>query len=223
MHMDFRSRPLAIMSLAVAITFTATPDARTRIWNINASGTGDAPTIQAAIDLAVPGDEIVVSPGTYDWVNQGHTGDYGMVYFKTYKTGLILRSSGGPEVTILDARFSGRVMFIQGHNDIVIDGFTLTNGVAPLSYDGGGGLIGHLADPVIRNCIFVNNSAQQGGGLWFGGVSAPVIEDCLFYGNSAYYGGGICLVNSSDRGIIRRCIIRDNYAEARGGGLIAHN
>jgi hypothetical protein len=54
-------------------------------------------------------------------------------------------------------------------------------------------------------------------------VSSPVIEDCIFYDNTAYYGGGICLVNSSDTGTITGCVIRDNYAEARGGGLLSHN
>lgn len=146
-----------------------------------------------------------------------------MIYFETYVGGFTLHGSGGPEVTILDAQYQGRVMFIQAHNDIVVDGFTFINGVAPVNYDAGGGLIGHLASPVIRNCIFTGNSAQQGGAFWFGGVSAPVVENCLFYDNNAYYGGGVMVVNSSTTGTFTDCVIRNNNAENRGGGFMAHN
>ena len=38
---------------------------------VNVEGTGDQPTIQAAIDNAVEGDLIVVGPGRYTWTNQG--------------------------------------------------------------------------------------------------------------------------------------------------------
>jgi hypothetical protein len=212
-----------LLSLIAIFILSLTNISSARTWNVNASGTGDVPTIQAAIDAAGNGDEIVVAPGTYTWASQGHTDDYGMIYFETYVGGFTLRSSGGPEVTILDAQYQGRVMFIQAHNDIVVDGFTFVNGVAPVNYDAGGGLIGHLASPVIRNCIFTGNSAQQGGGFWFGGVSAPVVEDCLFYGNRAYYGGGVFLINSSTTGTFTDCVIRDNEAESRGGGLMVHN
>ncbi len=76
---------------------------------------------------------------------------------------------------------------------------------------------------MIRNCIFTGNSAQQGGGFWFGGVSAPVVEDCLFYDNRAYWGSGVFLINSSTTGTFTDCVIRNNEAESRGGGLMVHN
>jgi len=216
-------RPLQLISITSLLIFSLTPALSSRSWNVNTGGTGDAPTIQAAIDSAGAGDEIVVAPGTYTWSSQGHTGEYGMIFFEAYIGGFTLRSEGGPGVTILDAEYQGRVMFIQGHNDIVIDGFTFVNGVAPIDYNAGGGLIGHLSSPVIRNCVFTGNSANQGGGLWYGGVSAPVIESCIFYDNNAYHGGGICLVNSSTTGTITDCIIRGNTAASRGGGMLAHN
>ena len=222
-----RTNTYVRLLLPILITFlystSAAHGADARTWNVNATGTGDAPTIQAAIDSAGVGDEIVVAPGTYSWSSQGHTEDYGMIYFEVYVSGFTLRSESGPDVTILDAEYQGRIMFIQGHNDIVIDGFTFVNGVAPNNYDAGGGLIGHLSSPVIRNCVFTGNSANQGGGLWYGGVSAPVIENCIFYDNRAYHGGGICLVNSSSAGTITSCVIRGNTATSRGGGILAHN
>ncbi len=223
MRINTTAGALSLISLTSLLVLSLSYASMARTWNVNAAGTGDAPTIQAAIDSSGAGDEILVAPGTYTWSSQGHTDDYGMIFFGRDVSGFTLRSSNGPDVTVLDAQYQGRIMFIQGYNDIVIDGFTFVNGVAPDNYDAGGGLIGHLSSPVIKNCVFTANSAQQGGGLWYGGVSAPVIEDCVFHNNSAYYGGGICLVNSSTTGTLRNCVIRDNIAEDRGGGLLAHN
>ena len=53
-------RCLAIASLSLVAT-----TAESATWNVHEDGSGDAPTIQAAIDLAAPGDEILVHPGTY--------------------------------------------------------------------------------------------------------------------------------------------------------------
>lgn len=212
---------LALGCGALAQACAAT--ALARVWQVNAAGTGDAPTIQAAVDSAGPGDEIVVGPGTYTWTSQGHAGDYGMIFFDRGVGGFVLRGESGPGETILDAEHRGRVMFIMAYNELTIEGFTFRNGKAPIDYDSGGGLIGHLSSPVIRNCVFTGNSAQHGGGLWYGGVSAPLIEDCAFIDNSAEDGGGICLVNSSTAARLVRCVVEGNTAANRGGGVFVYH
>ncbi|MFO7608771.1 MAG: fibronectin type III domain-containing protein, partial [Candidatus Krumholzibacteriia bacterium] len=58
-----------------------------RIWYVNVEGTGDVPTIGAAVAAARVGDTVLVAPGRYTWTNQG-TGDphFGLVYVPAYHT-----------------------------------------------------------------------------------------------------------------------------------------
>ena len=49
---------------AVLLLATASP-AGARIWHVNAMGTGDAPTIPAAVDSTAPGDTIAIACGDY--------------------------------------------------------------------------------------------------------------------------------------------------------------
>lgn len=218
----------------------ASVTAETRTVMVNAEGTGDYPTIEAAINNAVAGDVIMVEPGRYTWENQG-TGDalLGMINVPRDFSDFEVRSVGGPEVTILDAQENGKVMSVTGGSSgtapdfeyagITITGFTFTGGRAmadspnPVEGWSGAGLNLHLTDTVVRNCIFTGNEATEGGGLWVGGQGDALIEDCLFEENKARVGGGILLVNSAPRITVRNCRIQDNEALLAGGGIYAVN
>jgi parallel beta-helix repeat protein len=221
--MNHTSKHRLLIILAAALLITLPGPSESRTWYVTVNGTGDVPTIQAGIDSAVVGDTVLVGPGRYTWTNQGTGTDYGMILFYRDVTGFAVISEAGPELTVLDAEQNGRNVYIMAYNDIVIDGFTITGGRAPISYDGGGGLIGHLSAPTIRNCVFTANYAQQGGGVWYGGVSAPVFENCVFEDNEAELGGGVCLVNSSTYAVFTDCIISHNRASHRGGGMVVYN
>jgi predicted outer membrane repeat protein len=204
-----------------------------RVWTVRADGTGDFPTFQAVIDTATAGDEIVVEPGHYTWENQASGNGHGLIQFERQKTGIWVHSSAGPQSTILDGQGLGRVVFIQGENEITpisltFEGFTIINGVAPpdptAGYAAGGGMAGHLADTIVRNCIFRNNEGRDGGAVWWGGVSAITFEDCVFENNHAAFGGGMLIVNSYLTAVLRRCTFRDNTASYNGGALYCvHN
>ncbi len=212
-----------ILIIVCPLSISPASSSAARTWYVKSDGTGDVPTIQAGIDSAGVGDTVLVAPGRYTWSNQGTGDDYGMILFYRAVTGFMLRSEAGPEHTTLDAEQQGRVIYIMAYNDIVIDGFTVTGGKAPVTYNSGGGLIGHLSAPLIRNCIFIANRAQHGGGVWYGGVSAPTFEHCTFTDNEAELGAGVCLVNSSTNAAFVDCIINFNTASNRGGGVLVYH
>jgi serine protease len=124
-------KTLSAMVVAAAITISGQAEGETYVVP------GDYPTIQAAILAALEGDEVLVLPGIYNeavFLN-GHN--------------IILRSTGGPDVTTIDGTGLGsyglRVLLGEGP-ETLIEGFTLTGS----SY----GLQLSSSSPTIRNCRF---------------------------------------------------------------------
>jgi hypothetical protein len=160
-------------------------------------------TIQAAVDAACDGAEIVVAPGTY---------------FETVNLGgkaITLRSSHGAALTTIDGQGSGPIVVCANGegNDTAFRGFTVTHGGAQ---DGGGMHIYH-SSPRVEHCVFVENVAESGGGMYSGWDSSPVFDHCVFAENVAVFGGGI---NSSwGSPEFDHCDFVGNTAESVGGGI----
>ncbi len=180
----------------------------------------DFSTIQAAIDTAAPCDTIIVAPGTYN-EDINFAGK-----------ALHLRSSAGPDSTIIDAsgRSSSAVTFENGEGSTsVLDGFTITGGTGSIlvGEDGsrGGGLLAFDSSPMIRNCTFVSNSAERGGGAAVIGLSTvkryPLFIDCTFLNNFASEQGGGLYAGAGVHGTLSGCEFSGNESEA-GGGAYFH-
>ena len=77
----------------------------------------DQPTIQAGIDAAVDGDEVVVAPGTYN-ENVDFLGK-----------NITLQSAEGPQVTTIEAILLGPAVRIVGGESqtATLEGFTVTH------------------------------------------------------------------------------------------------
>ncbi len=189
------------------ILFFITSGAMADTWTVDDDGKADFDNIQAAVDAASDGDEIIVMPGTY-------TSSSSYVVNMKGKE-VLLRSQEGPQATIVSGQ-NQRTVFFCGNNEItstIISGFTITQGEG----NQGGGILCLVSSPRVENCHIVNNHAFQGGGIAALGSSSGMGEiiDCVFKNNEAYFGGAVFC----DMGNfwMTDCLVRDNIANITGG------
>jgi len=210
------------VAIPVAVTVRRTGPPRT--ITVGQGGGYDFATIQAAIDAAFEGDEIVVSTGTYV-ENIQFLGD-----------NIILRSSdpsSTPTVaqTIIDGNSNGSVVSFVGAEGTtcILAGFTITHGRAR----SGGGINGNGTLATIRNNLISTNSTwvayppggpipdTAGGGLFHcdGTIENNTISYNSSWGSAGTGGGGLYDCD----GTIRNNTIIGNWAtggsDTEGGGL----
>lgn len=176
-------------------------------WIVLPDGTGDAPTIQAAIDSCPPGGLVVLGPGTH--VGAGNVDlDFG-------GKPLLLRSGLGSDLTTIDCGGSARAFqFVSGEDSLsIVRGLTIENGAA----ESGGGLFVSAASPLIEDCAVRACSAEEGGALYFSLGASPVVRNTVVEGNRAERGGGVWVRASSPH--LADVSILGNASEGDGGGV----
>ncbi len=175
------------------------------------------PTIQAAIDVALDHDVVIVAPGTYTGTGNKNLNFVGKA--------ITVRSSepNDPNIvaaTVIDCANSGRgFRFNNGEEpNSVVSGFTITRGYEDSV---GGGIFCNGTSPTIENCIITGNKAIRGGGIYQ--CNGPIIN-CIIENNKAAgsefgfsEGGGLYNCN----GLISNCVITGNSSIQMGGGLFA--
>jgi len=177
-----------------------------RLWEVP----GDAPTIQAGIDSAMVGDEVIVANGTY------------FEHDIEMKSGIFLASATGQSGCTINAQGLGRVMICSGIDvHATVTGFTFTGGLAAGAYPdylGGGLYCEGVVDMEIRACTFTDNLADYGGGLYCKEASQLIVGACLIYANSSLtMGGGVFCFGGSPT--IEYSTISDNAADSGGDGV----
>ncbi|MBM3288245.1 MAG: hypothetical protein FJY88_12990 [Candidatus Eisenbacteria bacterium] len=156
----------------------------------------DFSQIQAAIDVASPGD-------TVNLVDAIFTGD-GNRDISYRGKGVTVRSlSRNPTACVIDCMGSpdsthrGFDFISEEDASAVLEGVTIRNGYVSGFYgrQGMGAAIRcERSSPTIRNCVFEGNTAAgdggHGGGILCYNGSSPMIVGCVFRGNRADMGGG---------------------------------
>jgi hypothetical protein len=175
-------------------------------------------SLQMALSMAAPGDQIRVADGVYKPTT---TSDRGISFELKQSVQLLGGYAGfggqNPDLrdvdtfqTVLSGEIgSAGTTFDNSYHVVtatsvsstaILDGFTLTGGYANDSNGGSGGNGGGIymfgASPSISNCTITNNRANSlGEGIYIGAnappgvVTAPSFTDCRFINNGARSGG----------------------------------
>jgi hypothetical protein len=185
-----------------------------------------ARAIQDAVDMALAGDEIIVTNGVYA---TGGRPIGTLVNRLALDKPLTVRSVNGPQFTVIRGyQVPGT---ITGNNAVrcayltngaSLAGFTLTNGATHstdntwLGFSGGGAYCEFLKDStaVISNCWIVGNSAPYAGG-----VAGGTLVNCILIGNVATDGAG---GGANAVAALNNCLLKGNHAFTAGGGAYGY-
>ncbi len=170
----------------------------------------DYETIQAAIDVAVTADTIFVGSGQY-MENIDFSG----------KSIAIIGDPESPENVTINGNEAGSVVvFSENEGSSLLEGFTLTNGIA----DFGGGINLNDTSPILRNLIISNNVSREcGGGIACRGNADVTIERVNFVQNSSTARGGGLYSSDGTNIIMTESSLNHNYAVLGGGLYFAAN
>ncbi|MCK4547914.1 MAG: C10 family peptidase [Candidatus Eisenbacteria sp.] len=160
------------------------------IVEVEADGSGDYPTIQAAVDAAGEGKFIVLSDGVFSGEGNRDIDFHGKA--------LTVRSqTGTPSACVIDCEGLGRGFLFQSGEGATsyLEGITIIHAQA----DHGAAVYCDGSSPLIARCIFRDNTAtQSGGGVYCTGASSPWLLQCTFFGNGAEgEGAGVACDNGS--------------------------
>ena len=192
-------------------------------------GSGDFPSIQAAIDSAAPGDVVLLADGVFRGSGNRDIDYEGKVI-------TVASQSGDPSLCVIDCEgteldphrgfhfHSG-----EGLTSMLAD-ITITGGFAHGDYggQGGGGAILCESSPTIARCRIVGNESDLiGGGVACRGPGCEALFlDCVVSSNVIDapvngYGGGISCYGDATP-TFRSCLIEQNSSSYTGGGFYTY-
>ncbi len=191
----------AVVLGLLACAATAGADTIYVHWN----GSGDYTTIQAGMDAAVTGDDVVVASGTYS-ISSPITYD---------GKEIMLRSEYNAEDTIIDCQGVTNAFLFDGEGDTAqLLGFTIRNGS-----DTYGGAINcrNGAEPTISGLIIENCSAVRGGAIYINESPVNVMDTTITGCAASEWGGGIYCYNSTGAQFLALTI--GENTGGNGGGM----
>ena len=172
-----------------------------------------ATNIQTAVDVASPGETVVVTNGVYD-IGETVTPGYSSSNRVVITANITVKSVNGPANTVILGNGPLGNSAIRGvyMSAGILSGFTVSNGhtrtTGDYNYDlRGGGVNMYGGNGIITNCAISGNLANYSGATYFG-----TVNNCTVSGNSASEGGG------TYQGTVNNCVISGNSANSNGGG-----
>ncbi len=233
-----------VLSLACTLGCLLSGPTAAQTCTVRPDGTGDYPTIQAAIDAGA--EEILLTNGTFSGPGNRSI-DFG-------GRDLIIRSENrNPRDCIIDCAGVGRGFdFHSGEGPSArVEAVTITNGFLASEHGAGirclgasptiagcwimhnrttgtgvgGGIFSYDGGPIIQDCRILANEAKHGGGLYITGNAGATITDCVISRNVASNCAGAILLSSQTSEVteLHGCRIFGNRASQRGGAIYCLN
>lgn len=176
-------------------------------YTVAPDGSGDFPTIQAALDALSSGSEIELLPGVF-----AGPGNRDLMF---WGRGIALRSrTGDPTTTIIDCERQGIGVWFHNYEIAAstLEGITIRNGLGRQA----GAVSILMASPTFRNCVFEDNVCDPGigGGGILAYNSGALFIDCTFARNRVSFGGGGACCGGSPAPTFRGCVFIGNRADA---------
>lgn len=186
-------------------------------YTVSPDGSGDFPTIQAAIDASLDGYSIELTDGVFTG-----PGNRGLDF---QGKAIVLRSrSGDPTACVIDCQGGPsqpqRAFYLHSGEppEAVIRGITIRNGYQQ-SYSGGAVFFTNGASPTIEDCIFEDNQTQASGGAFYcASQAAPTFVRCTFHHNSTTGNGGVLFAYGAAP-VFVNCTFAHNSAAGQGGAI----
>lgn len=190
-----------------------------------------AQTIQEAVDVAVAGDQILVTNGVYKIGGRVVPGSVGLTGTNRVAVTkpISVQSVNGPAFTVIQGyqvpgttNGLAAIRCVYLTNAASLSGFTLTNGATravAIEFDGGGGGVWcESTTAMVTNCVLVGNSAAFAGG----GAYKGTLNNCTLINNSAGgvngFGAATGYSGAADQSTLNNCILTGNSAAVDGGG-----
>ena len=235
---------LAISTLALWFGRTTSVQASPGVFYVAPGGVcgGGVPNcfaeVQSAVDAASSGDEIRVAAGSYTDIHVRPRSDVtttGVVTQSVYLTkSLTIRggyssdfSSWDPavNVTTLDAQGKGRVFYVTGAIDPLIEGLHISGGDASGlqgysyygNFDAGGGVYVLTATVTLRSNQIFDNIASHGGGVFLNNSTGLLVSNLIFQNQVHTGGAGVFLYKGAPTLVSNQ--VYSNTADNLGGGL----
>ena len=194
---------------------TETPPLRLgKMWNLNAAGTGDAATIQAAIDGAAAGDQIVLSSGVYTGVGNRD------INFK--EKPVVITREFDTSTVVIDCQYAGRAFLLNSGetSGSKIIGLRISHGRG--SFDGGAIMCTAGASPEIIDC-FIDSCSMIGPGfaVAFRDTCKGLVKGCTIIN----CGGGVSLwhtcISRVENSLVAYNILGGIYYDGTNGSLVS--
>jgi predicted outer membrane repeat protein len=202
-----------LISILMVLFLALAGAANARTWLINATGTGDAPTIQAGVDSAAAADTVLLADGMY--MGEGNRD----IDFNGNDI-VVASQSGNTSACIINCQGSSMNPhrgFTYDNNETsasVLENISILSGYM----SSGGAVACHYSSPTINGCTFAGNTATIAGGAIDMVQSSAAISYCTFTGNTALNGGGAMYIESSPV-TVTGCTLVANSAAVWGGAI----